>query len=226
MKNIKLRIVLILLMLVHIPFSCVDMNTCVDLDPMPYYRMMDLVFDNVELYYINEASDKPMPLKVSQEYDTFVYPCDSLMLSFKVPDTALFYHSQNNPLRKGFGLQEAYACNPKRAGYKGTFDVIDKIHVTSNYDFDETHLAGYDLSDIVDIFAYTLDEEEGGFWNLNDYNNTSPRTAPKRFYLLFTRNARLSDIQQFVVIYHLHGQGGTPREFRVETPVLKVKVGR
>ena len=226
MKSIKLRIVLILLMLIQVPFSCMDRDICLDLEHMPYYKMMDLVFQNVELYFINPVSEKPQPIPVSQEYDTFIYPCDSLMLFFRVPDTALLYHANHKLIRNGFEItQTAYAC--ERPGYLGTLDKVDKIFISSRYDYDELHLAGYDLSDIVDIFVYSENEEEGGFWRLSDYNEQSPHAAPKRFFLLFTRKARLSEIQKFDITYHLLArEDEEPREFRIETPTLRVKLGR
>ena len=227
MNGIKLKIVFILLMLIPLPFSCVDTENCIDLDVLPYYKVRGLVFDGVDNYFINPSTKKLMPLKVSQDYEKYVYSCDSMALFFKVPDTSLRYHAQIDIKRfRGF-TREAFACNVNRPGYKGTFDLIDKIFISSNYDFDETHLAGYDLSDIVDIFAYTIDENDGGFWSLTDYNEQSPQIAPKRFYLLLKRNARLSPIQQFVVRYHLLGEdGGPPTEFRVETPVFNVRTSQ
>ena len=223
MKGIKLKIILIAVMIIPVPFSCVDVDSCLDLEVMPYYRIMGLAFESVELYFINPASQKPMPLKVSQEYDTFVYPCDSMMLSFIVPNTELHFHAQNNNLKNGFSFtQEAFAC--ERPGYMGTLDMIEKIYIESKYNFDERHNAGYDLSDIVDIFAYTVDESSGGFWRLDDYNETAPHPAPKRFYILFRQNATMSDVQQFVVRYHLIREDGTSEIFTEETPKFNVKI--
>ena len=216
---------MLILMLIPVPISCLDDDVCLDMYVEPYYRMLDLVFENVEIYYLNDA-DKPMPLPgVSQDYDTHVYPCDSLLLSFFVPDTSILYHSQNNIMKKGFCYtQEAFACNIDRAGYKGTLDLVDKIHISSNYDFDEKHHAGYDLSDIVDIFAYTKDEVSGGKWNLHQYNENSPHEAPKRFWLLIRQKPTISKVHQFVIRYHLVGQDGTaPREFHIITPVFNVR---
>ena len=225
MKSIKLKIVFILFLLIKVPFSCINDDGCLELEVMPYYKMMDLAFKSVEYFYINPKSQKPMPQKVSQDFDTYFYACDSMMLYFEVPAAALLFHAQNNNIRKGFGLTEAIAC--ELPGHLGTLDKVDKIFISSKYDFDETHLAGYDLSDIVDIFAYTIEEEDGGFMLLGDYNESSPHTAPKRFYLLLRRKARLSEVQQFVITYHLMGEEGEdPREFRVETPRFNVKLGR
>ena len=227
MKTVKIKIALILLMLIPIPFSCMEDCLNLDLYAEPHWRMMGLAFNSAELYEINQVSKKPRPIKASQDYDTYVYPCDSLALYFVVPDTMLLFHSQNNNFFKnGFPFTQNVlaACDNKRPGYMGTLDKVDKIFIYSKYDFDETHLAGYDLSDIVDILAYTIDENEGGFWNLNEYNARAPHTAPKRFYLLIKRKARLSDLQQFVIYYYVVRQNGQINEFRVETPLLKVRV--
>ena len=228
MKTVKIKIALILLMLIPLPFSCMEECLNLDLYAEPYWRMMGLTFNSAELYFINQASQKPMPMKVSQEYDTHVYPCDSLALYFVVPDSMLLFHSQNNSyFKNGFSFtQTAFAaCENDRPGYMGTLDKVDKIFIYSKYDFDETHLAGWDMSDIVDILAYTIDEDSGGgFWQLNEYNASAPHIAPKRFYLLIKRKARLSDLQQFVISYYLTRQNGQKTEFRVETPLLKVRV--
>ena len=225
MKRIKFKIFLVLLMLIPLPFSCIDESACLDLTPPPYWRMLGLVFDGIDEYHINPNSGKPMFDRISQDFENFVYPSDSIALHLVVPESMLQFHTQS-PVKKGFSLtQEVLACNPDRPGYQGTLDLIERIHISSNFDFDEMHPAGYDLTDIVDVFVYTQDVTSGGFRPLREYNNTAPHVAPKRLYLLITRNARLSPQQQFVVRYHMKEQEGTPpREFRVETPIINVKI--
>ena len=44
MKGIKLKIVLILLMLVPMPFSCTDKNECPDLYVEPYFDIREMKF--------------------------------------------------------------------------------------------------------------------------------------------------------------------------------------
>ena len=226
MNKIKYKILLVLLLLLPIPYSCIDESACLELNMPPYYRMMGLTFGSIQLYHINPISEKPLFDRISQEYETFVYPSDSLALYIMVPDTMLQFHA-HNPLRKRFSLtQDVLACETNRPGFKGTLEMLERIHITSNFDYDEMHPAGSDLRDIVDIFVYAQDDEVGGFWSLRDYNeNLLPQPAPKRLYLLLTRNARLSPQQQFVIRYHLMGQAGRdPREFRVVTPVINVKI--
>ena len=225
MKSIRLKIFLILAMLFSAKYSCVDENSHLDLYVEPYYRMMDFKFRNVDMYYINPVTEQPMWSRVSQDFDNTVYATDSLAMYFHVPDTALLFHSQNN-IKKGFGFMlEAYANNTKRPGYMGTLDLVEKIHIASRYDFDEMHGAGYDLSDVVYIFAYSTDMESGGFWSLDEYNAKGPHTAPKRFHLLFKPGIRpISSPQQFVLTYHLVGQHGlSPRQFQDVTPVFNVR---
>ena len=226
MKSIKFKIFLVLVMLIPLPFSCLDdSSTCLDLYAPPYWRMMGMVFNGIDEYYINPNSEKPMFNIISQDFENFIYPSDSIALEFIVPNEMLQFHAQNT-MRKGFSMtQEAFACNPDRPGYQGTLDLVERIHISSNYDFDEMHPAGFDLTDIVDIFVYTQDEESGGFRPLREYNEMMPHIAPKRVYLLLTRNARLSPIQQFVVRFHLMEIEGRPaRHFTVETPVINVKI--
>ena len=226
MKDTKLKIFLILLMLVPFPFGCKD--DCQTDDELryvlPYWQMQDMVLDYVDLWYINRRTGRPMFSRVTQEFDTHVYSCENMALRIVVPDTALFFHDFIAK-KNGFSFtQEAIACNRRQPGYAGTRDLVDKIYISSRYDFDEMHLAGMNMSDIVDIFAYTTNGENS--WSsLDEYNRNSPYEAPKRFYLLIKRPARLSNKQQFVIRYLLFNEiGEVSREFEVVTPVFNVEV--
>ena len=225
MKNIWLKILLILLMLVPLPFSCKDKNECMDLYVEPYYDIQGMVFSHIDSYYEYYRKNKKYVMfdRFSQDYDNEVYPCENMALYFKVPDTLLMYHSQYI-MKPGFSFtQELFACNSKKKGYAGTRELVDKIYISSNYDFDETHAKGYDLSDIVDIFAYTRDQGTGNWMSLRDYNNNSPYEAPKRFYLFIKRRPTLSKTQQFVVRYYMSTQPGEASEYYViTTPVFQV----
>lgn len=223
MKGIKLKITLILLMLVPVPFSCKDMNECRDdLYKQPYYRMLGMVFRDVQIYW-RTPQGMPMFDNVSQDYDTHVYPCDSMALYFYVPDTLLMYHA--NHFKSSFSFtRDALACEPKRDGWSGTRDLVDKIYISSEYDFDETHNKNDNLSDIVDIFVYSSVKEEGGYYLLNDYNKYSPYQAPKRFYLLLKRKPTRSMTQQFVIRYNMKTEAGeTNKHFVITTPVFYVR---
>ena len=224
MKIIKIKIFLVLLMLIPLPFSCLDESTCLDLYVPPYWRMTGLEFGGINRYHLQQNG---MPLfgAISQDYADFVYPVDSMAIGIVVPEPFLQFHAQNTT-RKGFSLtQDVLACTPDRPGFKGTLDLIERLHVTSNFDFDETHSAEMDLTDIIDVFVYTQDETSGGLRPLREYNNTMPHVAPNRVFLLFTRNARISPQQQFVITIHLKEREGFPaRHFTVETPIINVKI--
>jgi len=224
MKNIKIKILLILLMLVPVPFSCKDDNNCLELDVEKYYRIHDIVFSYVDKYSINPKTGKLMFDNASQDYDNTVYACDSLALYFFAPDTSLSFHSYNIP-KSGFSFtQEAFAaCNPKRAGWAGTRELVDKIYISSNYDFDETHNRSDNLSDIVDVFAYSHSGPQS-WMSLHDYNNLSPYEAPKRFYLLIKRKPTRSNVQQFVIRYYMKTEPGeATKYFIVTTPTFNVR---
>ena len=227
MKNIWLKILLILLMLVPAPFSCTDSNECLDLYVEPYFDIQGMVFSHIDMYHRYTVKNKPYIMFdiFDQDYDNNVYPCDSMALYVKVPDTLLMYHSQHI-MKRGFGFtQEAFAeC--KRPGYAGTLEYVDKIYISSNYDFDETHAKDYDLSDIVDIFTYTRDKDKDkeNWMPLREYNNKSPYEAPKRFYLLIKRKPTLSKIQQFVIKYYMLTLTGERTEYYIiTTPVFHVR---
>ena len=223
MKNIKIKILLIVLMLVPIPFSCKD--HCGDgLYVLPYFSMLDLAFKHVDTYSYNSKTKELMVHLISQDFENTVYPCDSMAMYFEAPDDALLYHSQKNK-RNGFGFtQEVMASCPKRQpGYAGTLEKVDKIWISSNYPFDETHAIDYDLSDIVDIFAYSPTGEET-LMLLSDYNLLPDKQAPKRFYLLIKRKPTLSQTQQFVIKYnYLTEPGKQSKSFTVVTPVFQVR---
>ena len=223
MKYIKFKIFLVLLMLFHVPFSCKDKCESMDLHVEPYFSMQSMVFKYVDIYWVNLKSKKLMWKRVGQDYDALVYPCDSLALYFEAPDTALLFHSQNN-LRYGFGFtQEAFACSQKRNGWAGTRDLVDKIFISSNYDFDETHNKDDNLSDIVDIFAYTTNGKNH-WMSLDKYNAGSPYEAPKRFHLIMKRKPTKSKKQQFVIKYYMKSEPGEPSKyFIITTPVFNVR---
>ena len=221
MKNIWLKIFLVILMLLPIPFSCKDTNEDMDLYVEPYFSAQAMYFHSVDLYWINQKTNEIMFDIVSQDYENIEYPADSLALFFHVPDTQLLYHSKNK-IHKGFSLtQELFA--KKRPGWKGTQDLVDKIYISSNYDYDETHGKDYDLSDIVQIFAYTS-TGKNSWMLLSDYNKNSPYEAPKRFYLLIRRKPTLSQTQQFVIKYYMKNEQGTQSKyFIMETPVFQLR---
>ena len=227
MRRIKLKILLVLLMLVPIPFSCKDKCGTLDLERSPYFSMQNIVFKYVDLYSINIKSKKLMWKRVDQDYANTVYPCDSLALYFEAPDTALLYHSQKI-MNFGFSLtQNAYACEVKRNGYAGTRDLVDKIFISSNYDFDETHNKNDNLSDIVGILAYTTNassKAEDKWVPLDEYNKNSPYEAPARFHLIIKRKPTKSKKQQFVIKYNMKNEPGEPSKyFTIVTPVFTVR---
>ena len=221
MKGIKLKITLILFMLIPVPFSCKDKNECSDLYVEPYYNMLGMVFNYVDLYY-RTSTGTPMFKGISQDFENFVYPSDSMALHFIAPDTMLMYHSQH--VKHSFRLiPEVFACNSNRAGYAGTLDLVDKIYISSNYDFDETHSKTDNLSDIVDILPYTPNVKEE-WMSLSEYNKNSPYVAPKRFVLFIKRKPTRSTIQQFVIRYYIKTEEGeTSKHFDIVTPVFHVR---
>jgi len=223
MKNIWIKLFLVLLMLFPVHFSCKDRNECLDLYFEPYYSIQNMYFHYVDKYWINQKTKQIMWDVVSQDYENTIYAADSMAMYFHAPDTALLFHSQNRI--KSF-TQEAFACDARRAGWAGTRDLVDKIYISSNYDFDETHKKNWDLSDIVDIFAYTTNGTNGkDKWiSLSEYNNNSPYEAPKRFHLILKRKPTLSKTQQFVVTYYMQYTSGLPSKyFIMTTPVFQVR---
>jgi len=223
MKSIKIKILLILLMLVQLPFSCKDRNECLELDFEPYFSAQNMVFKWVDKYYVNKRTNSLMFEKVSQEFDYVVYSGDSMAMYFEAPDTALLFHSQ---LQRRFGFnftQEAFACVARRPGWAGTRDLVDKIYISSNYDYNEAYRRDYDMSDIVDIFAYKSSGDKN--WvSLRDYNENSPYEAPKRFYLLIKSKPTLSPVQQFVIKYYMKNEPGeSSKYFIIETPVFHMR---
>ena len=221
MKGFRLKILLVLFMLFHIPFSCKDKDECSDdFYVEPYYSILGMDFDGVDLYYKTKTGT-PMFDSISQDYANQVYPGDSLAMSFS--DTLLMYHSQQIKSTTLSFTQEAFACTPKRPGYAGTRDLVDKIYISSNYDFDETHNKNDNLSDIVDILPYTPGKKET--WMLLDkYNRNSPYAAPKRFYLFLKRKPTISMTQQFVIRYYMKTElDGKSKYFVITTPVLHLR---
>jgi len=145
-----------------------------------------------------------------------------MALHFIAPDSMLMYHSQY--LKSSYSLiPEAFASERKRPGYAGTLDLVDKIFISSNYDFDETHNKTDNLSDIVDILPYTPNVKEN-WMLLSDYNNNSPYVAPKRFVLFIKRKPTRSNLQQFVIRYYIKtNEGETSKYFTIVTPVFHVR---
>jgi len=223
MKYIKLKILLVFLMLFNIQFSCTDKCDNLELYREPYFSMQNMTFQYVDLYWVNIKSKKLMWDIVNQDYENTVYPCDSLAMYFESKD--LLFHSKND-IRNGFNfIPEVFAgnCNVNPNGYAGTRDLVDKIFISSNYDFDETHNKNDNLSDIVEIFAYTTSGQNS--WNtLDEYNNNSPYEAPKRFYLLIKRKPTRSMKQQFVIKYFMKNESGEDSKyFIITTPVFNVR---
>ena len=223
MKNIWLKILLIFLMLIPIPFSCKDNNECMDLYVEPYYSAQKIIFKHVDKYWVNQKTNTLMFDLVSLEYDTFIYAADSMALYFEAPNDELLYHSYHERKINFSFTQETYACLSRRAGWAGTRDLVDKIYISSSYPYNEAHGKDYDLSDIVDIFAYSSNEV-GSWMSLSDYNKKSPYEAPKRFYLLFKSAPTVSKTHQFVVKYYMKNEPGTPSKyFIIETPIFQMR---
>jgi len=164
---------------------------------------------------------------VSQDYENMVYPCDSLAMYFECPKDEMIFHSKNI-INNFFGSQSVFAdnCTSLQNGYAGTKDLIDKIYISSNYDFDETHNKNDNLSDIVGILAYTTNAtNEGDKWvPLDEYNQNSPYEAPKRFHLIIKRKPTRSMKQQFVIKYYMKNEEGeASKYFIIHTPVFTVR---
>jgi len=223
MRSLKIKILLVLFILIPIPFSCEDKNECLDLYVEPYFDIQDMIFHHIDMYYYNKEG-KLMWDDFSQDYASHVYPCDSLALYIMAPDTALLFHSKHI-IQPKFGFtQEVFACNSKKSGYAGTRELVDKIFISSNYDFDETHGAGYNLDDIVDIFAYTTIKKNEKWVSLSEFNKNSPYEAPKRFHLIIKRKPTRSNIQQFVIKYYMKTEPGEATEsYIITTPVFHVR---
>jgi len=226
-KGIKLKILLIVFMLVPVAkYSCTD-KCNEDNDKLyrqPYFSMQDLVFVHVDEYTHNNKTEKLMFKSISQNYDSVVYTAINMAMFFQAPDTSLLFHDAINNSRKTFGFfPEAIACNRLQNGYAGTKDLVDKIYISSEFDFDETHPKGYDMGDIVKIFAYTT-KGENSWDDLDNYNRNSPYEAPKRFYLLLKRNPTLSKTHRFTVSYYMKTEEGQkPKSFIMRTPFFTVK---
>ena len=223
MNDIKLKFFLILIMLLYLPFSCKDTIDCMDLDVSPYYSMQNIEFQHVDKYWINHKTNTISLEKDSLDYENTIYAADSMALFFKAPDDELLYHSKNKIKKKFSLIQEAFACVSKRNGWAGTRDLVDKIYISSNYDYNEAHGKDYDLSDIVDIFAYTTTGKDK-WMPLGEYNKNSPYEAPKRFYLIIKTKPTKSPIQQFVIKYYMLNEPGVPSKyFIITTPVFHVR---
>ena len=157
MYGIKVKILLVLLILAPFPFACEDKNECLDLTVEPYFDIRNFDFKEVNTYSYTKGNILDINI-TGQDYDNQVYACDSMALYFMAED--LIFHSQHNQ-KPSFGwMPEAFACNSLRPGYAGTREMVDKIYISSNYDFDETHGKNANLSDIVDIFAYTTSDRK------------------------------------------------------------------
>jgi hypothetical protein len=229
MKNIWLKILLTSLMLVPVPFSCTDENKCLGLYVEPYFDIQGMIFSHIDMYHRYYHKGKPyIQFDIfNLDYDNNVYPCDSMAIYIKVPDTLLMYHSKQIMKPRFSFTQEAFAeCD--KPGYAGTKELVDKIYISSNYPFDDTHnTPNFDLSDIVDIFTYTREknEEKDNWMTLREYNSKSPYEAPKRFYLMIKRKPTLSKIQQFVIKYYMVTQPGdlTTEYYIITTPVFHVR---
>jgi hypothetical protein len=226
MKSFWIKIVLIFVLLSPISLGCKD--DCVVDDSAfvePYWQMRGLDFINVQSYRIHKG--RYVWDIASKDYVTTEFQAENMVLYFMTPDGDLWFHSEDEGVaKKRLGLmQEAYACNRKQAGYKGTFDKVHSITIASKNDFDETHSAYMNMSDIVDIFAYTT---SGAFKEpipLDEFNRTGPHEATKRFFLIIRRPARIDSKQQFVITYHMHTEPGeASRVYEVETPVFNVVV--
>ncbi len=206
--------------LLSIPFSCEDKNECPDLYVDPYYSIVTIDFNSVAAYeYINGT---PQMYVTTQDYATAVYSCENLALYFTAD---LDFHSQNIPRWNNFSLiPQAYAlCNNPRPGYMGTQELVDRIYISSAYDFDETHPKNAMLNDIVEIFAYSK-TGDNSLVSLSEFNATAPHPAPERFYLLLKQNPTKSNIQEFTVEYRMVNDGGIERRFRMKCPEFHVIV--
>jgi hypothetical protein len=224
MKSVKLKILFVLVMLFPVTFSCKDKNECRELEVSPYFSMQRMEFKGVDVYSRNvKTGNFKWETAVSQDYPKMVYPCDSIAFYFECPPDELLFHSQNIRKDNFSFMNEAFACNSKRNGYAGTRELIDKIYISSNYDFDETHNRNDNLSDIVDIFAYTTNGKDS-WMPLDVYNKNSPYEAPKRFHLLLTRKPTRSMKQQFVIKYYMKNEPGeASKYFIITTPVFQVR---
>jgi hypothetical protein len=148
------------------------------------------------------------------EDDTVVYNMYSIYIKPK-QETYFAQHTS----RWNFSLiHSAYACDP---GIPQTDEKIDSIVMTTNKDFDSSHPAGTELSDMFDVVV--RDDANGIYYEkvtLKDYLDTNPY-VPNELVLILNKQPDMTTDFQFLVRYYQDGIDVDYFEFTTDTIVIQ-----
>jgi hypothetical protein len=112
---------------------------------------------------------------------------DSANYRIKVNGILRFYGLLEKPAVNWGGT--LWACSPNEPGFKGSEEVVSKIIITSNAEFNKEHPAGASLNKLFDINAYTSIYNRDNLTNainVDEFVAKNP-TAPQYFELTPTR---------------------------------------
>ncbi len=171
-------------------FSCIDCGPFHD-----KYKMKGFEWFNYQATYSDSTAQKLIVTELGDSVEYRLY-------SIYIRPIQEYYFSQNSMIRDFDLISSAYACDPVPPN---TDEIIDSIKITSGKDFDVSHPAGTDLSDIFDIVV--LDEANYIYYKrfqLQEYLLTNPE-VPAIMALFLRTPPATTDEFSFEVKYYQDG---------------------
>lgn len=156
------------------------------------FKINDLNINTFEMTYHDTISNM-YDFKRITENDTISF--EKLYLELD-PVKELFY-AQNTTKSFSF-ISAAYACSPP---VPYSLSSIDKIEITCDKDFDNTHKAGEDLSSLFDVMILDLYKNINYHrLDLNDFIVLKPN-AKDKLYLILKKAPEKTDTYKFKISY-------------------------
>lgn len=191
----------------------IGLISCEKCGPFPNkYKVVGIDWNLYSAVYSNNTEDKLILSEIIN--DTIYYNLYSIFIT---PRTETYYamFQRNNTLGL---INSAYACSPV---IPTTDDRIDSILIISDKDFDSTHLAGADLSELFDIVV--IDQTNNIYYEkfkLYDYTSTKPY-VPNEMTLILNSPPSLISNFEFTIKYYQDGIYKDYFEFKTNSIVIK-----
>ncbi|MBC8110511.1 MAG: hypothetical protein H7Y04_05570 [Verrucomicrobia bacterium] len=183
-----LRIIVTAFLLSVLPVlvsSCCDSASCCGVDKAsPYF---DVTAVEAKVFVISQTPNSNGNLQTA--YTPYV---NGTLLDFsnyriKVNGTLSYYGLLETPAVNWGGA--LWACDPKEPGFRGSEEVVSKIIIISNAEFNKEHPTGASLNDLFNINAYSAVYYEDDLRSITDIDAFVAKnpTAPQYFELAPTR---------------------------------------
>jgi hypothetical protein len=207
---------IILIFTAYVSLFVLGLVSCGDDCDGPFYSKYKTIGLDWHNYRVNYAPNSNTNLILREiegnavlynEYSIFIKP------------EQVFYANQNSTGRKFDLVHAAYACDP--VVIATTVEKIDSIVISSAKDFNESHRAGANLSDLFDVVVRdNSNNYSKKNYNLNDYLALKP-LVPNELTLILKEQPQATTDFEFLVKFYQKGVDKSYFEFLTNRIVIQ-----